>query len=56
MRPSPVLRSAVVASAFFGVEPIFDEYPGVTRSRIESRIAEIRRDEFPQLAGMKLPH
>ena len=31
-------------------------YPGVTRSRIESRIAEIRRDEFPQLAGMKLPH
>ena len=39
-----------------GVEPVFDEYPGVTRSRIESRIAEIRRDEFPQLAGMKLPH
>lgn len=48
--------AAVMVSAFFGVEPVFDEYPGVTRSRIESRIAEIRRDEFPQLAGMKLPH
>lgn len=47
---------AVVVSAFFGVEPVFDEYPGVTRSRIEARISEIRRDEFPQLAQMKLPH
>ena len=48
--------AAVVVSAFFGVEPVFDEFPGVTRSRIESRIAEIRRDEFPQLADMKLTH
>lgn len=48
--------AAVVVSAFFGVEPVFDEYPGVTRSRIDSRIAEIRREEFPQLAAMKLPH
>lgn len=48
--------AAVVVSAFFGVEPVFDEYPGVTRSRIDIRIAEIRREEFPQLAAMKLPH
>lgn len=48
--------AAVVVSAFFGVEPVFDEYPRVTRSRIDNRIAEIRREEFPQLASMKLPH
>ena len=59
LQPSEVDANAfgaVIASAFFGVEPLFDEYPGVTRSRIESRIAEIRREEFPQLSGMKLPH
>lgn len=48
--------AAVMVSAFFGVEPVFDDLPGVTRSRIDSRIAEIRRNEFPQLAKMKLPH
>lgn len=59
LQPSEVDANAfgaVVASAFFGVEPVFDDLPGITRSRIDSRIAEIRRDEFPQLANMKLPH
>lgn len=59
LQPSEVDANAfgaVVASAFFGVEPIFDDLPGITRSRIDSRIAEIRSLEFPQLAQMKLPH
>ena len=48
--------AAVVVSAFFGVEPVFDELPGAARSRIDRRCEEIRKDEFPDLAKMKLPH
>lgn len=48
--------AAVMASAFFGVEPVFDELPGVARSRIDRRCEEIRKNEFPDLAGMRLPH
>lgn len=58
MQPAEVDANAfgaVVCLAFFGVEPVFDELPGVVRSSIESRIDEIRRDEFPQLAAMR-PH
>ena len=48
--------AAVVVSAFFGVEPVFDELPGAARSKIDRRCEEIRRNEFPDLANMKLPH
>lgn len=48
--------AAVMIRAFFGVEPQFKGLPGVARSRIDNRIAEIRRNEFPQLANLKLPH
>ncbi len=48
--------AAVMIKAFFGVEPQFDGLPGAARSRIDNRIAEIRKNEFPQLANMKLPH
>lgn len=48
--------AAVMVSAFFGVEPVFDELPGAARSGIDRRCEEIRRDEFPDLAKMKLPH
>ena len=45
--------AAVIVSAFFGVEPVFDEYPGITRSRIDARIAEIRKNEFPDLPRIR---
>lgn len=48
--------AAVVVSAFFGVEPVFDELPGAARSKIDRRCEEIRRNEFPDLAKIKLPH
>ena len=48
--------ATVMVRAFFGVEPVFDELPGITRSRIEQRAEQIRREEFPELANMKLPH
>ncbi len=54
LQPSEVDCSAFAAVAvktFFGVEPVFDELPGITRSRIDRRIEEIRKNEFPQLAG-----
>ena len=48
--------AAVVVSAFFGVEPVFDDLPGAARSKIDRRCEEIRKNEFPDLAKMKLPH
>ena len=48
--------AAVVVSAFFGVEPVFDELPGAARSKIDRRCEEIRKNEFPDLSKMKLPH
>lgn len=48
--------AAVMVSAFFGVEPVFDELPGAARSKIDRRCEEIRKNEFPDLAKMKLPH
>ncbi len=59
MQPSEVdanAFAAVAVSALFGVEPVFDELPGAARSRIDRRMEEIRRNEFPELANMKLPH
>ena len=43
--------AAVIVSAFFGVEPVFDELPGAARSMIERRCEEIRRNEFPTLGS-----
>ncbi len=48
--------AAVIVSAFFGVEPVFDDLPGAARSKIDRRCEEIRKNEFPDLAKMKLPH
>ena len=48
--------AAVAVSALFGVEPVFDELPGAARSKIDRRCEEIRRNEFPDLTKMKLPH
>ncbi|MGN1340897.1 MAG: hypothetical protein ACI4WS_11440 [Oscillospiraceae bacterium] len=48
--------AAVMVSAFFGVEPVFDELPGAARSKIDRRCDEIRKNEFPDLSKMKLPH
>ncbi|MDY4588978.1 MAG: hypothetical protein SPD47_11065 [Oscillospiraceae bacterium] len=58
LQPSEVDANAfgaVVVLAFFGVDPVFDELPGVARSRIEARAEEIRKTEFPDLAKMA-PH
>ncbi len=43
--------AAVIVSAFFGVEPVFDELPGAARAKIERRCEEIRRNEFPTLGS-----
>ena len=43
--------AAVIVSAFFGVEPVFDELPGAARANIERRCEEIRRNEFPTLGS-----
>lgn len=43
--------AAVIVSAFFGVEPVFDELPGAARAMIERRCGEIRRNEFPSLGS-----
>lgn len=48
--------AAVMIKSFFGVEPQFNGLPGAARTRIDNRIAEIRKNEFPQLVNMKLPH
>lgn len=45
--------AAVAVSAFFGVEPVFDELPGAARGKIDRRCEEIKRNEFPDLAKMK---
>lgn len=53
-QPSEVDSSAfaaVIVSAFFGVEPVFDELPGAARAKIERRCEEIRRNEFPTLGS-----
>lgn len=43
--------AAVIVSAFFGVEPVFDELPVAARVKIERRCEEIRRNEFPTLGS-----
>ncbi len=47
--------AAVAVSAFFGVEPVFDELPGAARGKIDRRCEEIRKNEFPDLSLSKKP-